>query len=310
MKKKKLLLCLLAIMLFLVNVRTVSAALPPRKVNLLSSDLTKDGILTVRWEELNDEPGCDAVEGYRIQYSNYSDFRSSVSRYVTNRRTTMVVFTNLNAGNVYYVRVCGYSMSKTMRRIFGEESTVNRVVVPGTHLKQTIKGNSSFTEYYTANGTFKLGAAAKGKLTYKSSNTKVVAVSSKGVCTMKGYGTATITIKAGATAVYEAASKKVTIKIYPARMALTSVTSPAAGRIDIAWKRDSKADDYIIQISAKSDFSSSTVAKTIPKNSILTVSKTGMKRGTRYYVRIRARKVISKKNWYGPWSKVKYVVIK
>lgn len=310
MKKKKLLLCLLAIMMFLVNVQTVSAGLPPQQVKLLAAEITPDGVMTVRWEELVADPGYDAPEGYRIQYSNYSDFRSSVSRYVTNSRTTMVTFTELDARNVYYVRVCGYTMSQTMRRIFGKESNVQRVVLPGTHLKQTIKVNSTFSKTFVANDTFKLGASAKGKLTYSSSNTKVVTVSSKGVCTMKGYGTATITVRAGATSVYDATSKKVTVKIYPAKMSLNSVTSPSAGRIEIAWRRDSRADTYEIQLSRRSNFSADTFANTIPKNSTVKIGKGSMKRGAKYYVRIRAKKRIGKQNWYGPWSSVKSVVIK
>lgn len=52
-----------------------------------------------------------------------------------------------------------------------------------------------------------------GKLTYKSSNTKVVTVSSNGIVTIKGAGKATITINAVATTKYNNATKNVTITI-------------------------------------------------------------------------------------------------
>ncbi len=59
-----------------------------------------------------------------------------------------------------------------------------------------------------------LGAKAKTTLTYKSSNTKIATVDSKGKVTIKAAGTVKITINAKATSTYKAATAKVlTIKI-------------------------------------------------------------------------------------------------
>lgn len=61
---------------------------------------------------------------------------------------------------------------------------------------------------------FSLGAKAKTTLTYKSSNTKIATVDSKGKVTIKAAGTVKITINAKATGTYKAATAKVlTIKI-------------------------------------------------------------------------------------------------
>ena len=60
---------------------------------------------------------------------------------------------------------------------------------------------------------FSLGAKANGSLTYKSSNTKVATVDSKGNVTIKAAGTVTITIAAKATENYKAATRTVTVKI-------------------------------------------------------------------------------------------------
>lgn len=62
--------------------------------------------------------------------------------------------------------------------------------------------------------TFSLNAKAKGKLSFSSSNPKVVKVNEKGVCTMVGAGKATITIHAAATDQYEAAEGKVEVALY------------------------------------------------------------------------------------------------
>ena len=56
-------------------------------------------------------------------------------------------------------------------------------------------------------------AKGNGKLTYKSSNTKIAKVSATGVVTPVKVGKATITITASATANYKAATKKVTVTV-------------------------------------------------------------------------------------------------
>jgi hypothetical protein len=75
---------------------------------------------------------------------------------------------------------------------------------------------ASVEQHYQKGGTFSLGAktSGDGKLSYKSSDTSVVTVSSKGVCTMKKPGLATITIKAKATDHYKSAAGEVQVTVY------------------------------------------------------------------------------------------------
>ncbi|MBR2683953.1 MAG: hypothetical protein IKE22_11890, partial [Atopobiaceae bacterium] len=80
------------------------------------------------------------------------------------------------------------------------------------------KGTQSITasnKTVAVGGTVSLGAKASGggKLTYRSSNTKVATVDSKGVVTGKGVGTATITVATAATPNYNAATRKVTVTV-------------------------------------------------------------------------------------------------
>ncbi len=81
---------------------------------------------------------------------------------------------------------------------------------------QVISVSNSFTKTYGA-APFRLGAKAEGNLSYRSSNTKVAAVSSTGTVTIKNAGTAILTVKAAATSGYNAASKniKLTVKKAP-----------------------------------------------------------------------------------------------
>lgn len=60
---------------------------------------------------------------------------------------------------------------------------------------------------------FNLGASAKTALTYSSSNSSVAAVSSDGTVTVKGEGTAVITVSAKETPYYKGVTKEITVTV-------------------------------------------------------------------------------------------------
>ena len=78
--------------------------------------------------------------------------------------------------------------------------------------EQTISTKADEYEV-TCGKTVKLGAKAKTKLTYTSSNSRVATVSKNGTVTAKAHGTAKITIKAVKSKNYKKAVKRVTIKV-------------------------------------------------------------------------------------------------
>ncbi|MCD7746702.1 MAG: InlB B-repeat-containing protein [Lachnospiraceae bacterium] len=179
-------------------------------------------------------------------------------------------------------------------------------------LKQTIYvDSSSFTKTYVKNGSFNLDAYAMGTLSYTSSNKNVVTVSSKGKVKMKGYGTAKIKITAAGIWEYKKATRTITVTIAPAKMTLSSVTSPSSKTMVIKWKSDTKASGYQIQVSTSEMFTSGTTTSNSTSN--VKNKKATLKNMTKnktYYVRIRAYKKINGKKVYGAWSTVKSVTIK
>ena len=78
---------------------------------------------------------------------------------------------------------------------------------------QTVTGPEASYKKTYGGGAFSLNAKAATGLTYKSSDEKIVQVSSSGTVTIKGAGTAKVTITAAADANREAASKTVTITV-------------------------------------------------------------------------------------------------
>ena len=78
---------------------------------------------------------------------------------------------------------------------------------------------------YKKNGTFNVNAKASTELSYKSSNTKIVTVDCNGKVTIKGKGTAKITITAAESSEFESAEKVITVKILSAKMKQTITAS-------------------------------------------------------------------------------------
>lgn len=159
---------------------------------------------------------------------------------------------------------------------------------------------------------FSLGVtAAKGtKVAYKSSDTKVVKVSTTGKVTIKGCGQATITITASG-ANFETSQKKVTVTVKPKKVSIKKLTSPKKKSIKITWAKDSMVTGYEIEYSTNKKFTKKTTKKvTISKYK--TISKTigKLKSKKKYYVRIRAYKKSGKTKIYGAWSTVKNIKVK
>lgn len=177
-------------------------------------------------------------------------------------------------------------------------------------IKITVKKGSARlkvkkTSYTKAKGskTFSLGATAKTALKYKSSNTKVAKVSKKGKVTIVGCGTATITVSAAGTNKYTKASKKVTIKVVPKTAKIKSVKSKKAGQLTVSWNRQKEADGYVVQYSTDKKFKKKVQTKYVKKNKTTSLTLKKLKKGKKYYVRVKAYKTISKKKAYGTASK-------
>lgn len=173
--------------------------------------------------------------------------------------------------------------------------------------KQTIKASDKVKPYY-ADLKFKLGATAKTKLYYASSNKDVAVISSKGVVTVKGIGETTITVKAAATSTYQGATKKVKLTIRPKLNAFSVCNSPAKGKVRLVWAYDKAATGYEIQVATNKNFTNAKKATATAKSTATTISN--QTSGKTLYVRIRTYTKVDGKTYYGSWSKVKSVKVK
>ena len=83
-------------------------------------------------------------------------------------------------------------------------------------------------------------------------------------------------------------------------------SSKAFGKLTVRWKKAAGASGYQIQYAASRSMRGARTVST----SALTRTLSGLKKGSTYYVRIRAYKKVSGKTYYSTWSSVKNAKIK
>lgn len=158
---------------------------------------------------------------------------------------------------------------------------------------------------------FSLGAKTESgaKLTYKTSNKNVVAVSSKGKVTVKAPGVAVITVTASKNN-KDSVAKKVTIKITPKTLAAPTLKSSKSKQLKVSWKRDKSVTGYEVIVSTDKNFKKNVVKTQIKKNGTTSATIKKLSGGKKYYVKVRSYKATADGTVYGSWSKSKNVKIK
>ncbi len=153
--------------------------------------------------------------------------------------------------------------------------------------------------YSVAYGTkpFKLKVTSNGRLTYKSSNSKIAAVGkTSGKVTIKNTGIAYITAKTKTDSV------KITIKVSPAKPKVKSLSAGKDRKLTVKWAKDKKATGYQVQVSTSKNFKKNLKKQNVTKT---TCTFKKLKAGSKYYVRFRSFKKSGKSTLYSPWSSPK-----
>ncbi len=102
-----------------------------------------------------------------------------------------------------------------------------------------------------------------------------------------------------------------TFIIVPKKQVMSSFTSSMNGKAVAKWEKDATADGYQLQYTTSTTYEESASAYiNIDKNSTVSKEITGLKCGTKYYVHVRAYKIVDGKKYYGTWSYSKKVVVK
>ena len=190
---------------------------------------------------------------------------------------------------------------------------------------QEITGVKNTYKAYRKTANFTLKPEASGDatgFTFESSNPKVATVSADGVVDVKKLGRAVITIRTTGETMSKPAVKKVIVMVYPYKAVMTKKpwTDGAKKSFKVRWETQDDVTYYQVRYSRNKSFKSGTYnTKKVTQNTkgYKTQSTTikGLKSGQKYYVKVRAVKVVEDDNgdklyYYGNWSGWKSVKTK
>ncbi len=118
-------------------------------------------------------------------------------------------------------------------------------------------------------------------------------------------------IKKNGITYYGAYSSVLSAGTKPAKTTLSSVKSKKSSQLTVAWKAVKGASGYQVYYSTSKKFTSKTTKKaTVKKQSTKKTTLKKLKKGKKYYVKVRAYKTVSGKKLYGAFSAVKSAKIK
>ncbi|MBR1629694.1 MAG: fibronectin type III domain-containing protein [Lachnospiraceae bacterium] len=222
----------------------------------------------------------------------------STFRYIGNEKKTLTSPALTLGKGTYYIRINDYYHS----------TVPYRFKIMTAKLSQSLKVSYPSSLVKGKSGQIKV-SGNKGSLSYTSSKSAVVSVSSNGKLTAKSVGKVNVVIKAAATGNYLSASKTISITVIPSGTSLSSLRNGATRKMIVKWKKNSTVSGYEIQYSTSSSFKSGNKKATVSRAS--TVSKTigSLSKGKTYYVRIRTYKTVGGKKYYSSWSGAKKVKI-
>lgn len=143
-------------------------------------------------------------------------------------------------------------------------------------------------------------------ITFTSDNKKVVTVNGEGKVSIKGCGTAKITVATVADSKYDSTKKTIKITVKPKKSTITSLTSRKKTQMVLKWKKDSKASGYEIVYS----YNGKSKKVDVKKNGTTSATIKKLKSKKTYSVKIRAYKKVDGKKIYGDFSKVKKIKVK
>ena len=162
-------------------------------------------------------------------------------------------------------------------------------VMPSKVQTQSITGVSSTYNKKFSDKAFALKAKAKTSLSYKSGNSKIATVDKKGNVTIKGVGTAKITITAAESSSWKKATRTVTVKVTKGTPTITvKTTSKTLKAATVKKKAQVITPGVSANSKGKLSYKKTSGSKNITvnaKNGKLTVKK-GTKKGT-YKVKVK-----------------------
>jgi len=95
----------------------------------------------------------------------------------------------------------------------------------------------------------------------------------------------------------------------PGKTGIEKAVSTESGKLKVIWKKTPRAEKYQVQAALNKKFTNGQKTKTISAKKQKYIF-TKLQAGKKYYVRVRAYRIVSGKKYYGTWSVIQSVRIK
>lgn len=158
--------------------------------------------------------------------------------------------------------------------------------------------------------TLEASTDGDGTLSYSSSDEKVADINSSGKVTIKAIGTVLLTVTASATDSYQEAKATCQLTVTPNKAKISKVKNVAGGKLKVTWKMNKEATGYEVSYSTDGKFKKDVGKASVDKVQTTSTTIKKLKKGAKYYVRVRAYKKVGSKKIYGSYSAAKSLKIK
>ena len=252
----------------------------------LAADAAPSGQMFNKWEILSGGDIIDDITNENVSFTMPDEDVEIRATYVDEHvhdytTVTTKATATKNGSSVSKCSVCGDVISRTI------------------YYPKTVKLSASSYSY--------TGKVKKPSVKVIDANGKEISSDSYTVSYAKGRKyvgkyKVTVTFKGNYTG-----SKYTYFKINPSKVTLSKVTKTASGKLKATWKKHStQTTGFQIRYSTSSTFKT---YKTVTVSGKSAVSKTvsKLRKGKKYYVKVRAYKTVNGTRYYGSWSAVKSV---
>lgn len=209
------------------------------------------------------------------------------------------------------ITLCGggtANITVTAKATTNYNAATAKVVLKVEKIKPSLTvAKTKFTKAY-GDKAFEIDAETEEdvEITFASSDKKVVTVNADGKVSIKGCGTANITVKTVADNKYASAKKTIKVTVKPKKNSFTQASSKKKAQATLKWKKDSKASGYEIVYTYKGK----SKKVDVKKNSTTSTTIKSLKSKKTYSVKIRSYKKVNGEKIYGDYSKVKKITVK
>lgn len=280
-------------------------------------------------KEYIDDRIAEGIQYYKNNVGTYEDTKLALTEDYDRNIDRSIDFSRVTISAIANQMYTGKALTPAITVKDGEKVLKNGTDYTVTYRNNVNKGRATVT--VTGKGTYKgqktvyfnivsksiTGAtvSAIGTKTYNGRVQRPAVTVKLGTTTLKNNtdykvaystnknpGKATVTITGAGN---YAGTKKVTFKIKPKKATVRKTKTYKKRKLKVTWKRDSLATGYQVVVGTNAKVTKNKKVINVTRNKTTSKTFKKLKRGKRYYVKVRSYKKVDGKKLYGAYSKVK-----